>query len=216
MVGIFFDFDGTLVDSIPIVLGGHQEIARRLGLVAPTLESYYRLIAPNYVDYYAQRTTVSREELDRIFYAYRDSHRGEVEFFPGVRETIVQLDAEGHLLILVTTNAEESTLPFLERGNLLGHFDHLEFAVLDKAACLSKLVEERGLSRNHCLYIGDSPSDIKAGCKVGLWTTAFCPHSYAEYTEEPLRAENPNFLIYDFRALPLLVMEIELKSEWAD
>ena len=126
---ILFDFDGVLVDSMPVWAGVHINMLKEFGVPVP--EDFVKTITPlgnlkaseytislgadiSLEDYLSrQHTVLSYEYGERI--VLKDT----------VKETLETLKAQGHSLNVLTASPHRYVDPCLKRNGIYGLFDNV-------------------------------------------------------------------------------------------
>ena len=166
---IIFDFDGTLADTLPLVM---LRIAHHLGI--SSLQTRLRMLLKT-------RPLMT-------------ARMGEVETFPGIIETVKNLHRSGAELIILSSNYSRNVRLFLERYSLEEYFTDIRHCnVFYKAYALRRLVHSRKLDKAHCYYVGNEQLDIRAAKKSGLIAVAI---GWSGSDERALLAEQPDVLIH--------------------
>jgi phosphoglycolate phosphatase len=211
---VFFDIDGTLIDSRD---SGRASFIRALELVFGWTDG---------IDYIKFTGATDLDVLDRIFtrYGKRLSEDDTGLFFaemprqlemsfaanpprvlPGVREVLEKLSACPEYIVgLVTGNIEPCARIKLAAAGIdhpfaLGAFGH-EHAERDEIARLALQRAEEllqpGDSVRRIVLIGDSPADVRAAKAIGAEALAVCTgHPCAE----ELAAAGADFVLEDLR-----------------
>jgi N-acetyl-D-muramate 6-phosphate phosphatase len=193
--GIFFDLDGTLVDTAPdmvAVLVALQkangskplpyELARAsvsngaLGLI--------NLAFPSVDE--AERSRLHQEYLARYERAVCIGSR----LFPGLLELLDRLDRHRRPWGVVTNKPQRMTLPLLEKLGLSGRMccavsgDTLPQRKPHPAPLLLAC-EKAGVKPQHSIYVGDDARDIVAGRAAGM-TTIAATYGYITAEDDPV------------------------------
>lgn len=180
MQAVFFDFDGTLLDTEADIRAAYTLTFQEFGLLAeqrnlkigPTLPDNVRMLRPGAGD----------DEIARIVAAF--SRNYDQSGFPatccydGVREMLAAL--HGRMPLFIATNKRlVPTRLLLEKFGLAGFFRGVYASdMLLPARRLSKLdmlrlgLEEHGLTPEACAIVGDTVSDIRGGRDAGMRTIA--------------------------------------------
>jgi phosphoglycolate phosphatase len=193
--GVFFDLDGTLVDTAPdmvAVLAALQEdnnsppvpyeLARAsvshgaLGLI--------RLAFPAVDE--QERSRLHQEFLDR----YEQSVCIDSMLFPGMAELLDLLDSHGRPWGVVTNKPERMTEPLLEK---LGLRERMSCAVSGDTlperkphpAPLLFACERSGVAPGRSIFVGDDARDILAGRAAGM-TTIAAAYGYITFEDDPI------------------------------
>ncbi|MBR2782609.1 MAG: HAD-IA family hydrolase [Firmicutes bacterium] len=173
MRAFMFDLDGTLSNSVPIILRTARLACAELGIDAsddqlrdqiglPLFQTGETFLGPGrgqeYVDCY-----------------YRHYDPTGLEAFPGVREMLTDLKQAGFTLALVTSRRQDSTEDSLRRTGLEGLFERVvcyEDTLNHKPhpEPLRFCCGEVGCAPDVSLYVGDSIHDMECADAAGLWT----------------------------------------------
>ena len=197
---VLFDLDGTLLDSIELILASyrHTLMAHR-GAVPPEEVWIEGLGTPLRVQ--SRKFTNAPAEIDAMVETYRGhnlaNHDAMVSAFPGIREVITRLRDRGYKLGIVTSKNRSSTLRGLARAGLDGQFDVLVTADdVDKPKPdpepVHRALEQLGAEPGEAVFVGDSPHDISAGRAAGVATAAVL---WGPFRREDLSPSQPDHWI---------------------
>jgi pyrophosphatase PpaX len=190
---ILFDLDGTLIDSVDLILRSYRHtLWSHRGAVVPDEIWLEGLGTP--LRNQLRAVTDDPEEIERMVVTYRDfnfAHHDEmVRPFPGIIETISELKELGVVLGVVTSKARSG----LKRGlnvsgldrmfDVLVSMDDVERHKPDPEPVL-KALEILGASADHTVFVGDSPHDMAAGRSAGVQTAAALWGPFPRATLEP-------------------------------
>ena len=123
---VIFDFDGTLVDSLHVIVEIFNEHAHEFGFKPIDHEQVKMLQNKTYSD-------IIREYKVPFFKIPSIIIRGlkamnekidELTFFPGIRELIKQLKKQGVTVGILTTNSKENVVKFLKKQDFM-EFDFI-------------------------------------------------------------------------------------------
>jgi pyrophosphatase PpaX len=212
-LAILFDLDGTLADSVELILGAFRHTFNtHLGSV-PADQAW---IAGMGTPLSSQiRALVADEALiEPMTATYRDwqnqHHDALLREFEGVRETLSLLHDRGHEMALVTSKATEAAkraLRLIGIDALLSQVVGLDSTTSHKPnpePVLHALAQLRRDPRD-AIFVGDSPHDIAAGNAAGVFTVAALWGPFSRHT---LEAAHPGRLIADIRDLPPLIEDL--------
>jgi pyrophosphatase PpaX len=203
---ILFDFDGTLVDSIELILESYRHTLRvHRGQVPPDSVWLEGLGTPLRVQF--RTFTDDPAEIQAMIATYREwnmaNHDRMVAAYPGAVEAVKELRAKGARMGIVTSK----NLHGLEKGLRLvgidGLFDSLvtadsmDASKPDPAPVLAGIAELGGTPRT-TLMVGDSPHDIAAGRDAGTATAACL---WGPFERARLDEERPDHWVTDFDQL---------------
>ena len=212
-LAVLFDLDGTLIDTIDLLL----ECARHTfegRTPAPTDEEWIAGIGTPLRKQFAAYTTSDEEveELAQRYRAYQREHHDRLtSAFPGVLETLTELERRGHPMGIVTSKSNE----MMDRGlEWVGIMRHMRIRVgMDNAKRhkpdphpVEVALEELGYSPDEALFLGDSPHDIASGNAAGVITVAAL---WGPFTREQLEPYHPSRYLERITDLPLLIDSLE-------
>ena len=174
MDAIVFDWDGTLVDSLPAIFDANTQVLAAYGLpFDPVL--YRAAYVPDWRRMY-QRLGVPDDALDmagaRWLALYRATE--EAGLLPRVAESLQRLSDAGFVMGLVTAGHREVVEGQLERsgiGDFLPSrvFGNDPIAVKPHPDPLLRVLDELGRSHRIATarYVGDVPDDMRMARAVG-------------------------------------------------
>lgn len=209
--GILFDFDGTMADSIPLIIRSfHEACLQVLGHQLPEKDiiDTFGLPLPEAMAILAEKP----EQVDPLRAAYREffyeNHDALIRPLEGVEETIAALKAKGIQMAIVTSKKHNMALRSLQCVNLDKYITEIvAFGDTEHAKPHPEPMEvaaaHLGLIPAECLCIGDSPFDLISGRAAGATTVAV---SYTTFPWQLMEQEGkPDYVVDDLRELlPLL------------
>lgn len=173
---LIFDLDGTLTDSKPGILGCLRKVIEARGMDDPG--PLDRFIGPPVEDWVVDLLPDgSREDHAALAREYRTCYDVEGwcnnSVFPGVREMLEELHAQGYPLYLCTSKQEHFAVRILEFFKLDGLFtaingDKAEYESHSKVDLLAGILRAHSLSVESSWMIGDRSFDIEAAHANGL------------------------------------------------
>ena len=168
---IIFDLDGTLADSFPFFISVHNRLASR---------HRFRRIEPSEVE--ALRGHSARELMRHVglprwklpwvarsFIRLMQEEGGHVALFDGVDEVLLELEASGVALALVSSNSAGNCRRVLGDGNWQ-RFAHVECgaSIFGKRRRIARVLEKTGICAQRALYVGDQLTDAEAARASGV------------------------------------------------
>jgi phosphoglycolate phosphatase len=211
---VLIDLDGTLIDSVPDLAYCVDAMMAELGLPARG-EAAVRTWVGNGVERLVQRALVNAldGEPEPALYAralpvflrlYGENTSGRSRLYPGVREGLDRMRAEGMRLGCVTNKAAQFTLPLLEAKGIRDHFelvisgDSLERKKPDPMPLLHAAGHFK-VPPGEALMVGDSRSDVKAARAAGFRIVCM---SYGYNHGRDIREEGPDLVLDRLDDLP--------------
>jgi len=195
---ILFDLDGTLADTIDLIIHCFRETLRILGLPP---RSDAQILSEIGRPLHQQTRDIDPERAEEIFALYQrlyaESHDEMVREFPGVREALDELTRRGYRMGVVTSKRSASAGPDLEFFRLERFFEVVITAddtsrhKPDPEPVLEALrrLEARPAQAT---FIGDSPHDMRSAHAAGVLAGAA---AWGPFPLEVLRAEEPDYWI---------------------
>jgi pyrophosphatase PpaX len=210
---ILFDLDGTLIDSIGLLLAcmrhafeGRSRAPTDAEWIA-TLGTPLRKQLAAYID--------TDEEIEAVTSKYRtfqrERHDQHTADYPGVRDTLAELHRRGHPMGVVTSNSNE----MMDRGlQWLGALEMMQTRIGMNSCEIHKpdpfpvrlALQELGYEPHEALFIGDSPHDINAGNGAGVISVAAL---WGPFTREELEPSEPRYFLERIEDLPALLESLE-------
>lgn len=177
---VLFDLDGTLADSIPLILASFRHAARCHLETVPDdgfwLAHIGGTLRQQFLAAGAPETRIpDLEAAYRDYYVAR--HDDAVRPFEGVHGVLDRLGLAGCRLGLVTSKSRVGATRTLRRCGLTGRFavevtaDDTDRHKPDPEPLLAAL-RALGVDARGAVYVGDAPQDIEAGRRAGLATAA--------------------------------------------
>ena len=171
---ILFDLDGTLTDSGEGIMNCAVHALKHFGIPTPTEKELRTFVGPPLLESFA-RFGVPNDKLEEAIKVYRQRYlpigKNENHPYPGIRELLERLNAEGHKLYVATSKPENTSIEICDHFDLSKYFVKVCGASSDndrsrntKEAVIAYLLEECGRDDN-IIMVGDTPYDV-LGAKV--------------------------------------------------
>ena len=203
---ILFDLDGTLIDTIELILSSARHAFEEWP-VRPTDEEWVRGIGTPLVQQ-LRAYAANDDQLALLLARYRryqnEHHDRLTRCYDDVPDVIAALADRGHQMAVVTSKASpiaHQSLAFVG----LDHFFPVVVGYDDTArhkpdpepvrVALSRL----GVSPDDAVFVGDSPHDILAGNAAGVVTIAAL---WGPFDRETLAEARPDHFIGCMAELP--------------
>lgn len=199
---VLFDLDGTLADTVPLILACYRHTMRsHRGEELPDelwLDTLGRPLRESMREFTTD--TAEAEAMVETYVTYqRTIHDDMVQAFPGATELVAELTGRGAAVGVVTSKRREMALRTLARCGLDGAFPVLvtpEDVTRGKPdpepvrVALDRLSLQATPSR--VLFVGDSPYDVAAGRAAGVRTAAA---TWGPFARARLERERPDWLV---------------------
>jgi HAD superfamily hydrolase (TIGR01509 family) len=177
VVGVLFDWDGVLLDSLGSAFNVYNRIFAKMGTRRLTLDEYLELQSPNWYDFYVKvGLPVSLwKEVDREWLQlYEEEHP---ELHPDALRCLASLKKAGLRLALVSNGSRSRVEQELAEFNLGSYFEAVLFGEKKEELKPSPVMIQRalgamGLEPQEVVYVGDAPADIQAAKSAGVPSVA--------------------------------------------
>ncbi|HEU5170634.1 MAG TPA: HAD-IA family hydrolase [Gemmatimonadales bacterium] len=195
---LLFDLDGTLIDSVRLILDSYHHTLAAHGLPPRSDDEWLRGVGTPLTAQFAEWKD-NPEQLDALVATYREynlaHHDRMVRIYPGVLEALVLVKARGARTGLVTSKNEQGALRGLRVAGLerlidvLVCADHVENPKPHPEP-VERAVRLLGASPGTTVYVGDSIHDMRSGRAAGVLTAAVL---WGPFGREHLEHADPDF-----------------------
>jgi phosphoglycolate phosphatase len=205
---LFFDLDGTLIDSQQGIVRSIEYALTELGVPSPPARELTRCIGPPLPVSLATLLGASdpeRIELAMAAYRRRYGSVGILEntLYPGIDRALAELAGDGFILCVVTAKPLYYATRILEHLNLADRFravygPELHERGYTKGSLIRDACGEQNIPGREATMIGDRAQDIVAGRENGLRTIGVL---WGYGAREELEAARPDSLVDSSDAL---------------
>lgn len=202
---VLFDLDGTLADTVPLILASYRHAITELrgSWNEAGQQAWKESIGRPLRD--AVREFGDNEEesaaLLAAYVAFQDEvHDQMVTPFPGVHQIVSSLDVGGTPLALVTSKSRRMAVRTLDVCGFGGVFpvvvtaDDVERGKPDPEAVMLALDRLGWEDAGSTVFVGDSPHDIEAGRAAGVVTVGV---TWGAFPSDVLEDSGPDHLVED-------------------
>lgn len=194
---IFFDLDGTLIDSSEGIHNGFVQTFERLGLPVPSDQKIRTFMGPPLEVTFKEE--VSEEGAAQAVKIYREYYETKGQFeahlYDGIEEVLQGLKQNPNKKIYITTSKNEPVAQKMcQHLGLTTYFDGIYGSTptaLHKADVLQRAITENQAPKDSSVIVGDTKFDLIGGKTVGIKTLAV---TWGFGTNETLLEENPDFV----------------------
>ena len=201
---VIFDLDGTVVDSVDLIVASFHHATREVLGREFTHEETIRGVGKPLLE---QMAALSPEHADELVRSYRDfnhrEHDGMLKLYDGVESLLLRLREAGVRLGLVTSKSRPTTQMAFDLTGIEALFDETVCAEdtprnkpLPDPILLC--VQRLQVPEQKAVYVGDSPFDVQAAHAAGVDSIAV---TWGVFSEEVLAAENPGRLVHSMSEL---------------
>ena len=210
---LLFDLDGTLVDSIELILGSARHAFIGFAGQIPTDDEWRAGIGRPLQAVLREYAQGDQGEADRLLARYREyqleHHDRLLTAYDGVVATLRTLAAAGHPMAIVTSKSDslaQRALEFVGISDLFGALVGCDTCVNHKPhpEPVERALALLGEEASNALFVGDSPHDIHSGLAAGVYTVGA---TWGAFTRPEMLASGADVVIDDITDLPATIRE---------
>lgn len=172
-----FDLDGTLTDSGEGIINCAALALKHFGLPVPDRKAMGVFVGPPLRDTFL-KFGIRPEQVEEALAVYRSRYTTVGKFentpYPGIRELLEKLTADGHRLYVATSKPETVSVEILEHFDLSRYFQEIAGATFSKeretkADVIAYLLKKIPAG-TPCLMVGDTQFDVLGAAAHGIAT----------------------------------------------
>lgn len=206
---VLFDLDGTLADTIPLIVASYQH-AFRVVLGEEVDEARAKAwIGRPLLDALVEESPEHGHALDAAYREWNLANTGRlIRRYDGVPELLARLHAAGVRTAVVTSKRHETARLALE-GVGIAHLVEVAAALEDterhkpEPDPLLHGAAALGAEPSECVYVGDAAVDVRAARAAGMAAVAV---TWGAGEVDALRAEGPDHVLADVAALEAVLL----------
>ena len=172
---LFFDFDGTLYDTVEGITRCVRYALRKRGMDAP-LSSLRCFAGPPLDEMFRERFGFSQAEAEQAVTDFRERYVPiglyESRPFPGMKELLKELRAAGKHLAVATSKPQPLAEELLRREGMDGFFERICGADGEmgnvKWQILQRGMDLLGAGSENAVLIGDTKYDVAGARRCGI------------------------------------------------
>lgn len=214
---LLFDFDGTLVDSIELILTSARFAFQGHDGRVPTDDEWRAGIGRPLVD--AFRDFVDdEEEVTRLVARYREyqmvHHDKLLQAYDGVVDAIRGFAASNHPMALVTSKSDL----LAKRGLEVIGLDDAIPVVVGCDSCtrhkphpepVERALTLLDVTAREAIFVGDSPHDVASGRAAGVFTVGV---TWGAFSADAMRHSGADAVIENIRELAATVRDLSSRT----
>ena len=183
---IFFDLDGTIVDSAPGIKESVKYALNTLGIKEEDEEKLNIFIGPPLFDAFSSVYNLKKEDADFAVSKYRENYNQnkaieKFKVYDGVEKMLNELKKKGYKLGVISNKPHEDTIEVVNYyfPNMFDYIVGAQDKVNRKPdpMAMNILLEHFGYNMSDVAYIGDSRYDAmfseNCGCDYYLFTYGY-------------------------------------------
>lgn len=169
---LIFDFDGTIVDSLDLLVQIYNQICYKYGCLQVDIkdkENLKKLKSQEILKTYK----ISFFKIPFLLIEVKKKFKkriSEIKMFNDLSFVLQELKSRGFSLYILTSNSKKNVEIFLEDNNLLNIFNSVYSSsnVFGKDRSMERFLQDNNINKNDCIYIGDETRDIEAMKRVDV------------------------------------------------
>ena len=169
---IFFDLDGTLVDSSIGIHNGFTYTFEQLGVTSPDAKTIRGFMGPPLETSFA--TCLSTEQIEQAIQLYRSYYKEkgvyEAQLYPHIKDLLVEL-AKQFPLYITTTKNTPTAVDMTSNFEIDHFFDGIYGSSPEaphKADVIRQALQTHQLAPEQAIIIGDTKFDMIGAQETGL------------------------------------------------
>jgi phosphoglycolate phosphatase len=203
---IIFDWDGTLVDSLPLLFKSHNHVRKTYGYPLWSMEEYkgqmYRSSLDLYPELYGDKAD---EALDCLYSFFSENHIQNLSIIPGAFECLEFLKQENILMGLVSNKKDEYLKKETHHLGWHLYFEHIVGAggaAKDKPhpepVFESLKVIDLAPDKEQIWYVGDTRTDIETAKNANCMSVLL---THGENKQDLIEQYDPDLVFDSFDQL---------------
>ncbi|AFZ37102.1 HAD-superfamily hydrolase, subfamily IA, variant 1 [Stanieria cyanosphaera PCC 7437] len=210
---VFFDFDGTIADSYQAIVKISNQLASEFGY-KPVDEEEISLLKNLSSREIIQQSEISIFKIPFLIKRLQRELKKEIsnlEPIHGIDLVLRQLKQHDYKLGIITSNAKENVVAFLEKHQLDNIFDFIYSGttIFGKHRIINNIIKQYQIEPNQFIYVGDETRDIRAAKRSKVIAIAV---TWGFNSAEILAHYQPDFLVTT--PVELLSAIIESEHTW--
>lgn len=204
---VLFDWDGTLINTLPIQFKIYQVVQDKMGFTFPGFNSKDQTNGDwfdcdwkrHYHEALGRKAT--QEELafaSKLYREHLDIFDKDLKLFDDIEPMLKELKEKGYKLAIVTNTFEDFVKQKLEKAGLAEYFEHIvgfsHGAVKPDPEGILYCMEQLGVFPEETVYVGDMVGDVLAAKNANV--KKMIAVSYGFHSEDKLKQHNPCHVVH--------------------
>ena len=178
-----FDLDGTVLDTVKTIAHYVNTTLENNGVAPIEVEQFKYLAGRGMADLIRRsleyRSCYEDDFYNKVLHEYDVAYNADVCYkttiFDGLKEVLDAIKAEGIRMAIVSNKPDFAARTVVNTLYGEGYFDFVTGQVPggvlkpDPSVVLS-VMEQFGVTREECLYVGDTSTEMKTGKNAGMFT----------------------------------------------
>ena len=205
--GIFFDLDGTIVDSREAYYEAARTAFQAMGQEPPSMATALEI--PQRLEQKQPLSPIFKGDIQEFLRIYLSAYYSvtaeKTTPIPNIAIALKTLSEKAKLALITMRNVpKQNVIAELTQFGIAQYFTHIVTAMdthkpKPSPEALIKTVKAIDVQICDCIIVGDSISDIRAGKAAGAKTVAVLS---GLFSRQELAKENPDLILKDATKLP--------------
>ena len=199
---VFFDLDGTIVNSSEGIINAYKTALKHFDIEADEKFISDFLIGPPLKLAFIKYFNLDEEKVEEAIKVFRKYYSGkgvnENCLYDGIKELFENLKSKEKTLIIATSKPTIFTEKILERHDVKKYFDFISGATLDdtrikKGDIIKYAIENMNISNlEECIMVGDKSQDIEGAKQNNMKAIGV---TYGFGTKEELETSGATYIV---------------------
>ncbi|MFC5051903.1 HAD family hydrolase [Rubritalea spongiae] len=206
-----FDWSGTLVDDLALVICATNHVMRIYERSEWERESFRRSFRLPYDDFYREHLPeVDLDELEGHFRHGFAISKETVPVLPHAADFLAFLDSQKSRMFVLSSMCEKAFGEQVKELELGHYFEETYAGVLDKRERIGEIISKHGLDPARTIFVGDMTHDVETAHHGGIYSAGVLT-GYNH--REVLESVKPTLLLEDLAEFKAMLDEAE---DWHD
>lgn len=168
---VVFDWDGTIADSVPILMEVVNELASEFKykpVSTARLSEFRTMSAMDFLRYELQLSYLSLPRFEKRSKQECLKKIDRMFVFKGMKKVIDDLKTRGYQVGVLSSNSEESIAQVLKTNDIQVNFIYSGTSIFGKAHVIKTMLRQQKVKRHEVVYVGDEMRDVDACVKAGI------------------------------------------------
>ena len=193
---VIFDFDGTIADTYQAIVDITNSLASEFGYKSLSQEeiSFLKNLSSREIIKQSEISLFKLPFLVKRVQKELGKQIRELSPIPGTKEVLKELNNQGYILGIVTSNIESNVTAFLQKNQLANYFSFIlsGTTIFGKHRIINKVIKQYHLDSKEIIYVGDETRDIRSARKSNVGIIAV---GWGFNSIQVLAEHNPDYLV---------------------
>lgn len=186
-----WDFDGTLFDTYPVIIGNLRSALKEFGFDCDYTEAMKLMLIsiPNARNHYADKFGIDRKALADAYNRHHSASQSSLPALPfeGTKKVLAKIKASGRFSYIYTHRKYGECMDYLKKYGLETFFEEVigsdspSFSGKPNPDSVLYLMRKYGMAETDAVIIGDRECDLGSGRNAGMGTVhILCPVAHED------------------------------------